>query len=40
MAHAAEFAETGSWEPVEQLTTDVYTRAHPGQEVTSGVAAG
>jgi pyruvate dehydrogenase E1 component alpha subunit len=39
IAHAAEFAERGSWEPVEQLTRDVYTPVHPAQEVTSGVAA-
>jgi TPP-dependent pyruvate/acetoin dehydrogenase alpha subunit len=25
IAHAVEFAEAGSWEPVEQLTRDVYT---------------
>jgi pyruvate dehydrogenase E1 component alpha subunit len=25
IAHAVEFAEVGSWEPVEQLTRDVYT---------------
>jgi pyruvate dehydrogenase E1 component alpha subunit len=33
-ACAVEFAEAGSWEPVEQLTRDVYT---PPQEVPSGV---
>ena len=33
ISHAAEFAEAGSWEPIEQLTRDVYT---PRQEVTSG----
>jgi pyruvate dehydrogenase E1 component alpha subunit len=33
---AVEFAEAGSWEPVEQLTRDVYT---PAQEVTGGVPA-
>jgi pyruvate dehydrogenase E1 component alpha subunit len=26
MAHAVAFAEAGTWEPVEQLTDDVYTR--------------
>jgi pyruvate dehydrogenase E1 component alpha subunit len=36
IAQAAEFAEAGSWEPVEQLTRDVYT---PAQEVTSAVPA-
>jgi pyruvate dehydrogenase E1 component alpha subunit len=36
IVHAAEFAEAGSWEPVEQLTRDVYT---PRQEVTSGTPA-
>jgi TPP-dependent pyruvate/acetoin dehydrogenase alpha subunit len=36
IARAVEFAEAGSWEPVEQLTRDVYT---PVQEVTDGVAA-
>jgi pyruvate dehydrogenase E1 component alpha subunit len=36
IARAVEFAEAGSWEPVEQLTRDVYTAA---QEVTNGVAA-
>ncbi|HLG57563.1 MAG TPA: pyruvate dehydrogenase (acetyl-transferring) E1 component subunit alpha [Vicinamibacterales bacterium] len=36
IAHAAEFAEAGSWEPIEQLTRDVYT---PRQEVTSGTPA-
>jgi pyruvate dehydrogenase E1 component alpha subunit len=37
MTRAVGFAEAGSWEPVEQLTRDVYT---PAQEVTSGAAAG
>jgi TPP-dependent pyruvate/acetoin dehydrogenase alpha subunit len=36
IAHAAEFAEAGSWEPVEQLARDVYT---PRQEVTRGAPA-
>jgi pyruvate dehydrogenase E1 component alpha subunit len=36
IARAVEFAEAGSWEPVEQLTRDVYT---PAQEVTGGVPA-
>jgi TPP-dependent pyruvate/acetoin dehydrogenase alpha subunit len=36
IAHAVEFAEAGSWEPIEQLTRDVYT---PRQEVTSGAPA-
>jgi pyruvate dehydrogenase E1 component alpha subunit len=36
IARAAEFAEAGSWEPVEQITRDVYT---PAQEVPSGVPA-
>jgi pyruvate dehydrogenase E1 component alpha subunit len=27
MTHAVAFAEAGTWEPVEQLTRDVYTRA-------------
>jgi pyruvate dehydrogenase E1 component alpha subunit len=35
VAHAVGFAEAGSWEPVEQITHDVYT---PVQEVTSGAA--
>jgi TPP-dependent pyruvate/acetoin dehydrogenase alpha subunit len=26
MANAVAFAEAGTWEPVEQLTRDVYTR--------------
>jgi pyruvate dehydrogenase E1 component alpha subunit len=33
IARAAAFAEAGTWEPVEQLTRDVYT---PRQEVTDG----
>jgi pyruvate dehydrogenase E1 component alpha subunit len=36
MAGAVTFAESGTWEPVEQLTRDVYT---PAQEVTSGAPA-
>jgi TPP-dependent pyruvate/acetoin dehydrogenase alpha subunit len=36
IARAADFAEAGSWEPIEQLTRDVYT---PRPEVTSGVPA-
>jgi pyruvate dehydrogenase E1 component alpha subunit len=36
VARAAAFAEAGSWEPVEQMTRDVYT---PAQEVTSVGAA-
>jgi pyruvate dehydrogenase E1 component alpha subunit len=36
IARAAEFAEAGSWEPIEQLTRDVYT---PRQEATSGAHA-
>ena len=36
ISHATEFAEAGSWEPIEQLTRDVYT---PRQEVTSGAPA-
>jgi pyruvate dehydrogenase E1 component alpha subunit len=36
IARAVEFAEAGSWEPVEHLTRDVYT---PAQEVTGGVPA-
>jgi TPP-dependent pyruvate/acetoin dehydrogenase alpha subunit len=36
IARSVEFAEAGSWEPVEQLTRDVYTPAH---EVTDGVTA-
>jgi pyruvate dehydrogenase E1 component alpha subunit len=31
IARAVEFAEAGSWEPIEQLTRDVYT---PTQEVS------
>jgi pyruvate dehydrogenase E1 component alpha subunit len=34
IARAVEFADAGSWEPVEHLARDVYT---PAQEVTSGV---
>jgi TPP-dependent pyruvate/acetoin dehydrogenase alpha subunit len=26
VAEAVEFAENGTWEPIEQLTFDVYTR--------------
>jgi pyruvate dehydrogenase E1 component alpha subunit len=37
IARAVDFAEAGSWEPVEQLTRDVYT---PAQEVTDGIRAG
>jgi len=37
IAHAVEFAEAGSWEPITELTRDVYT---PRQEVTSGAATG
>jgi hypothetical protein len=36
IAEAEAFAEAGTWEPVEQLTRDVYTRP---QEATSGRAA-
>jgi pyruvate dehydrogenase E1 component alpha subunit len=36
IARAAEFAEAGSWEPLEQITRDVYT---PTQEVPDGVPA-
>jgi pyruvate dehydrogenase E1 component alpha subunit len=36
IARAVEFAEAGSWEPVEQLTRDVYT---PAQEVSHGAPA-
>ena len=36
ISQAAEFAEAGSWEPIEQLTRDVYT---PRQEVTRGIPA-
>jgi pyruvate dehydrogenase E1 component alpha subunit len=36
IAGAVEFAEAGSWEPVEQLTRDVYT---PAQEETDDVPA-
>jgi TPP-dependent pyruvate/acetoin dehydrogenase alpha subunit len=35
IAEAEAFAEAGTWEPVEQLTRDVYT---PPQEVTGGRA--
>jgi TPP-dependent pyruvate/acetoin dehydrogenase alpha subunit len=35
IADAEAFAEAGTWEPVEQLTRDVYT---PPQEVTGGRA--
>ena len=34
IAHAAAFAEAGTWEPVEQLTRDVYTPRQ--KEVSSG----
>jgi TPP-dependent pyruvate/acetoin dehydrogenase alpha subunit len=34
IARAAEFAEAGAWEPVEQLTRDVYTPR--GKEVAGG----
>jgi pyruvate dehydrogenase E1 component alpha subunit len=34
IAHAADFAEAGTWEPVEQLTGDVYTPRN--MEVTGG----
>jgi pyruvate dehydrogenase E1 component alpha subunit len=33
IAHAVAFAEAGTWEPVDQLTRDVYT---PMPEVASG----
>jgi TPP-dependent pyruvate/acetoin dehydrogenase alpha subunit len=33
IARAVTFAEAGTWEPVEELTRDVYT---PMQEVASG----
>ena len=36
IAHAEAFADAGTWEPVEQLTRDVYTSP---QEVTGGRAA-
>jgi TPP-dependent pyruvate/acetoin dehydrogenase alpha subunit len=36
VARAAAFAEAGTWEPVEQLTRDVYTR----QEVMDAAPAG
>jgi hypothetical protein len=34
---AADYAEAGTWEPVEQLTRDVYTPRR--QEVASGTPA-
>ena len=37
VARAAAFAEAGTWEPVEQLTRDVYT---PHREVTGADSAG
>jgi pyruvate dehydrogenase E1 component alpha subunit len=36
VTRAAAFAEAGTWEPVEQLTRDVYTR----QEVMDAASAG
>ena len=36
IAHAADFADAGTWEPVEQLTRDVYTPRE--REVASGIA--
>jgi TPP-dependent pyruvate/acetoin dehydrogenase alpha subunit len=35
IAEAEAFAEAGTWEPIEQLTRDVYT---PPQEATGGRA--